>query len=230
VLSNGQTVMRENQYDIADKGDGVGWTGWRSGKQMRASIEHYNGRLIYAEAVYAGGEKLVGSNYIDCGPAPADEPDYTPAQTPAQAYVATPPAQAYVAATPAPTYAPALDRLPVMISHNQAHAAVSLGTLPVIMLIDTGCTNMSVSQSIAERLLTSGQAMRGEEVEATLADGSTHTEASIVINSMTVGGHVLSDVPASVSPNGAEMLLGFNVLNRVSGKFAINVNPTLDFE
>ena len=78
VLRNGQTVMRENQYDIADKGNGVGWTGWRNGNQMRASIEHYNGRLIYAEAVYRDGEKLVGSNYIDCGPAPADEPDYAP--------------------------------------------------------------------------------------------------------------------------------------------------------
>jgi gag-polyprotein putative aspartyl protease len=147
------------------------------------------------------------------------------APTPAPTYVAT------NADAPAPTYAPALDRLPVMINHNQAHAAVSLGTLPVIMLVDTGCTNMTVSQGIADRLLASGQATRGENVESTIADGSTHTEASIVINSMTVGGHVLSSVPAAVSPNGAEMLLGFNVLNRVSGKFAINVaNSTLDFE
>jgi predicted aspartyl protease len=48
---------------------------------------------------------------------------------------------------------------------------------------------------------------------------------------MTIGGHVLSNVPAAVAPNGAEMLLGFNVLNRVSGEFAINVaNSTLDFD
>jgi gag-polyprotein putative aspartyl protease len=74
-------------------------------------------------------------------------------------------------------------------------------------------------------------ARRGEDVQSTIADGSTHTEASIVINSMTIGGHVLSNVPAAVVPNGAEMLLGFNVLNRVSGKFAINVaNSTLDFD
>jgi hypothetical protein len=34
-----------------------------------------------------------------------------------------------------------------------------------------------------------------------------------------------------VSPNGAEMLLGFKVLNMVSGKFAINTSAsTLDFD
>jgi clan AA aspartic protease (TIGR02281 family) len=99
------------------------------------------------------------------------------------------------------------------------------------MLVDTGCTNMSVTQNIADQLLASGQARRGEDVQSTIADGSTHTEASIVINSMTIGGHVLSNVPAAVAPNGAEMLLGFNVLNRVSGEFAINVaNSTLDFD
>ena len=75
VLSNGQTVMRENQYDIADKGNGVGWTGWRDGKQMRASIEHYNGRLIYAEAVYRDGDKLLGSNFTRLRAGARYEPD-----------------------------------------------------------------------------------------------------------------------------------------------------------
>ena len=41
---------------------------------------------------------------------------------------------------------------------------------------------------------------------------------------------MLHDIYAGVSPNGADMLLGFAVLTQVSGKFAINANTnTLDF-
>jgi clan AA aspartic protease (TIGR02281 family) len=109
--------------------------------------------------------------------------------------------------------------------------AVSLGTLPVAMLVDTGATNMTVTQSIAYQLLASGQATRAADSTMTMADGSARQQQAIIINTMTIGGHVLHTVWATVSPNGADMLLGFSILNRVSGKFAINVaNSTLDFE
>jgi hypothetical protein len=152
------------------------------------------------------------------------------------------PAAQVVSDSPAvttPTYAPppvvtaptATDRVPVSVINNQAHIAVSLGSLPVPMLVDTGCTYMTVTENIADQLLASGQARRGEDGQSTMADGSTRTQASIIINNMTVGGHVLRNVWAGVSPNGAEMLLGFKVLNMVSGKFAININSsTLDFD
>jgi clan AA aspartic protease (TIGR02281 family) len=221
TLSNGHVYDRGVQYSIDDAtvadDRNMFYPQWDGTLNRNPAIKMV-GKLFmqgnvanYSETMTKNGQIIMASDAV-CefdGASPAPAPTYASA----------------------PTYAPALDRLPVSISGNQAHAAVSVGTLPIIMLVDTGCTNMSVIQNIADQLLASGQARRGEDVQSTIADGSTHTEASIVINSVTIGGHVLSNVPAAVAPNGAEMLLGFNVLNRVSGKFAINVaNSTLDFD
>jgi predicted aspartyl protease len=41
------------------------------------------------------------------------------------------------------------------------------------------------------------------------------------IGTVTVGGHVLRDVRAGVSPDGAEMLLGLPLLNQI-GRFTID--------
>jgi hypothetical protein len=235
VLRNGQTVMRENQYDIADKGNGVGWTGWRDGKQMRASIEHYNGRLIYAEAVYAGGEQLVGSNYIDCGPAPANEPDYAPAPAYTAPVVATPtyppPAMPAPGAPQPPaggsrssSFAVALNDIPG--SANVQYVNVSMGDGSVVyhMTLDTGCSQMSISNALADWMLANGHATFIRNVQSTLADGSRPTSRLISIDQISLEGHVLPNVLATDgAPDQADgsMLLGIGVLQRF-GKFSID--------
>jgi hypothetical protein len=51
------------------------------------------------------------------------------------------------------------------------------------------------------------------------------------ISSVTVGGHVVNNVHAGVTPDGSDMLLGLSVLAQVAPKFAINIAAnTLDFE
>jgi hypothetical protein len=159
--------------------------------------------------------------------------DYTPAPAPYVApqpvYNAPPPVQRGFdgALSPPPAYA---DRVPVVIANSSAYATITLGSLGVTALIDTGTSSMAVPQNIADRLIANGEATEGELGESTYADGSTHTNRTIIIHSLTLGSHVVNNVYAGVSPNSGGTLLGFAVLNRISNKAAINfVNSTLDF-
>jgi gag-polyprotein putative aspartyl protease len=205
------------------------WSGWLNkdpNKWMHGQVrrQNSNDHLIYIEELFDRSNTLLSLNWIDCGPDPRTPAHDAPivAQAPAPA-----PTPAVTTILPASS---TLDHLPVSIIDNQAHVAVTLGALPVTMLIDTGETNMTVTQSVADQLLASGLATRGPDSESRFADGSVHRHVTIIVNTMTIGGHVLHDIYAGVSPNGADMLLGFAVLNQVSGKFAINANTnTLDF-
>jgi hypothetical protein len=90
---------------------------------------------------------------------------------------------------------------------------------------------MTVTESIADKLLATGQATRIGDSDTTLADGTHRKVRTISINTVTIGGHGISNVPAMVNPDGAIMLLGFAVLNKVSDRFAINTaKSTLDFD
>jgi predicted aspartyl protease len=99
------------------------------------------------------------------------------------------------------------------------------------MLVDTGATGMTVSESIADSLIANGQATEAAAEMVGLAGGVKREFRQVDISSVTVGGHVVTNVHAGVVPDGSDMLLGLGVLAKVSGKFAINVaNSTLDFD
>jgi hypothetical protein len=232
VLRNGQTVMRESQYDIADKGNGVGWTGWRDGKQMRASIEHYNGRLIYAEAVYSGGEKLVGSNYIDCGPAPTDEPDYTPpaytaptpvTYTPPPTPYVPPPAPAYVAPAPQPSGQVVVALNPPRPGSAMHSVTFVVGSTSTTALIDSGCFDLSIGPDLADALVARGEATRGDYIDTNLAGGVKGRTHLLTIHRVTIGGRVLTEVEADNGAAEGMQLLGSGVLNQF-GRFSIDLN------
>jgi predicted aspartyl protease len=90
------------------------------------------------------------------------------------------------------------------------------------MVIDTGCTDLSITPTIADRLIASGQATYGEDVEYTLAGGSTHTNKTVRIATVAIGGHVLHNAHAGIGPDGAPLLLGFTILQQISPKFSID--------
>lgn len=131
-----------------------------------------------------------------------------------------------------PTYTtPATNRMPITFAHAGAYVAVSIGTMPETMLVDTGATGMTVTESVANQLIASGQATEQQAETATLAGGVKHEFRQVDINSVTVAGHVVNNVHAGVVPDGSDMLLGLGVLAKVSNKFAINVaNSTLDLD
>jgi predicted aspartyl protease len=100
--------------------------------------------------------------------------------------------------------------------------AVTIGDLPIDMVLDTGATISTVSASLADRLIAEGQASEQPAIALRLANGSTVTQRTVIINSLTVGRHKQYLVPLTVSPDGADMLLGLPVLDAI-GAFKIDV-------
>ena len=173
------------------------------------------------------------ARWVDGPPAYTPSPD-APAETPfiipgtnVTAEAPEPPTYAPPSyATPAyapPAYASApLNSVPVTIKHRAAYVDVLIGSMPVEMQIDTGATNMTITESVARQLVSSGEAEAGPDGEVTLADGSTRTSTHILVHTVTIGGHVLHDVMAGVVPDAGSMLLGFDVLRGVSGRVTID--------
>jgi len=105
-----------------------------------------------------------------------------------------------------------------------------LGTSAYSFVLDTGASDLTVTETVAARLVRDGHATSGQPETVTLADGSSHTVPTLTINTVTVGTHRVSDVHATVSSDNAPMLLGMGVLNRI-GRFSVDApNRQLTFD
>lgn len=80
----------------------------------------------------------------------------------------------YVAPPPAPTNV--TNGVPITLEGRRAMVPVTLGSKAAMMLIDTGCTDMTVTRQMAVDLIAAGQATTGLPVDVTFADGSTKSE------------------------------------------------------
>ncbi len=119
--------------------------------------------------------------------------------------------------SPAPTATPIyLDR-----DRRTVRVDVQLGSITKRMVIDTGATGLSVPKWVADRLLIRREAVRSENAVFTLANGAKEIRSGIKVWSVSVAGHTLLDVYATVAPHEAEPLLGFPFLNHV-GRFTID--------
>jgi hypothetical protein len=223
TLRDGTRIDRSTQYNMVDATPTghLGWHGWSTKNPH----------------LWMGGEVFV----IDASRATYDEwlhdntngGDVVVMHSETACHTSTPrPEPTVVASAPAPTYtSPVSMRLPITFGNSGAYIAVSIGTTAATMLVDTGATGMTVSESIANQLIASGQATSAPAETVGLAGGVKQEFRQVNISSVTVGGHVVTNVHARVVPDGADMLLGLGVLAKVSGKFAINVaNSTLDFD
>ena len=131
----------------------------------------------------------------------------------------------------APNASVVTNHVPVTIKDHTAYAHVLVGGIETTSIVNSGMTFMNVNTSVADRLMASGQAKDGGFVDTTYADGRKDQVRVIRIKTVTIGGHEVHDVQASVVADGIDTLLGFDVLSKVTGKFGINVaNATLDFD
>lgn len=121
-----------------------------------------------------------------------------------------------------PVVASAHDSMPTTVAGTRAIAPVILGSVAVDMMIDTGCTDLAITQAIADQLIAKGQATYGDDAEYTLADGSKHTNKTLDIATVTIGGHVLHNIHAGIGADGSMLLLGFTILQQISPKFSID--------
>jgi hypothetical protein len=169
---------------------------------------------------------LHGNNQVawgDCvqydGPA-YDEPVYSPPPPP----VYSPPPPAY-SPPPAPSYAPpspvGRDSVGLAYDGGAVYVMVGMGSSMERMQVDTGASSSLVPQDVADRLLRLGEAHILGSTTATLADGRTVDETVIMIDRVSVGSHVLTNVKAGVTPGGSA-LLGLDVLSAI-GKFQVDM-------
>jgi clan AA aspartic protease (TIGR02281 family) len=219
TFASGKHVNREDQYSLSDEStdSSTVWTGSLLSNprfRMTGDILLYRAtdRFFYRERIRdeSKGGRIVVSMVASCYR--ADQP---PIVADAPSTDASPPPSAYSSGS---------DSVPIYTgAHGSAaYVDVGIGTRTVRMLIDTGATNVSVIRSIAAALIANHEAvLLPVTAPIKIADGSTILEQIISIRTLTIGRHTLHHVIAGVAPDGADMLLGFPVLNQV-GRFTID--------
>jgi hypothetical protein len=184
-LLNGEVVFRENQYVMSDESDRTKtqWSGWHGNKHMVGMLmnDNSNHHIAYMEYLYDINNKLLSSNWIDCG----NDHSAPPPQRPA--YEASVP-PSYV--TP-PATTPTSSGLEIVLTSDGrgGHTIdVTLGTgTPVTMLLDTGATMVSVPKDIADQLISIGEAVVITQGQFTIADATTNTKILLTLaNSQSV--------------------------------------------
>ena len=113
------------------------------------------------------------------------------------------------------------DSIGIVNAGNEVLAQLTVGSQPVVMVVDTGANEMSITDSVAKSLVARGEAEWTSDATIAIADGSRVKEGRVVIHEVQIGLHVLSAITAGVVPDSAPMLLPFPVLNRV-GRFTID--------
>jgi hypothetical protein len=188
------------------------------------------GRLTWVEkGRYGVMNCTAGADVVsNVRPAIWHDPETAPAAQPAAAAQPAPQPAAAPAAAPAP--AASLSSAPLTFDNQGMNVAVSLGTMPVTMVIDTGAIGMTVSQTVADWLVSNGHATTGPSEKKVLADGGAKEFKTIDIDTLNIAGHELHKVHAGVTPDGAGMLLGLPILAQLTTKFAVDfTNAKLTF-
>jgi len=221
TLANGQVVDRSLQYAITDhtSRNAIEWRGALMrdpslvmvGEAMRLAA---TGQPTYDEWLYRNGRLIMHSMALCKFEAP-------PAPVVPAALSAPRPEPAVAPAAPAAPARTGEDSVGIVNLGKAVFVQVTLGDQPALMQIDTGASTMLVTQSMAERLLSAGEADPGPEATYTMADGRRTNARQIIIHEVRLGSHILANVTAGVGSDSAAALLPFSVLNRV-GRFTID--------
>jgi hypothetical protein len=215
ALANGTVVDRSLQYAITDYA-GPSAQQWRGtlnrnpnmtmvGEVMRLKS---TGQPTYNEWLYNDGQMVMHSMAL----CQIDRPISTAAASgPVMPPVATP-------VTPHGE-----DSVGIINLNNAVFIQLSVGARLVLMQIDTGATEMTISNSVARALIANGEAILTTDKTYVLANGAKVTAKRVIIHDVRIGAHVLRDVAAGIVPDDAGMLLPFPVLNQV-GRFTIDTN------
>jgi hypothetical protein len=118
------------------------------------------------------------------------------------------------------------DAVGIRMVNGAIHVMVRLGSWQSgvgseDMILDAGANHSVISVSSAKRLLASRFARLGPTVLVRVADGAIIAQRSIFVDRMTLGVHVLRNVPMTIVPDGVDMLLGLPALTAI-GKFSID--------
>jgi predicted aspartyl protease len=140
---------------------------------------------------------------------------------------------------PAPAANTGDDSVPITSDEYGTHLSlmVGLGSDQFQMMIDTGADLLQITDSVSDGLVARGEATpvwtadgRVKMQGMTMADGHSTGLRRLTIHTVTIGSHVLHDVPAiAANDDRGGMLLAGSVLARI-GKFSIDAaNGKLSF-
>ena len=105
------------------------------------------------------------------------------------------------------------DSVGIISLNNAVLVQLSVGSQPALMQIDTGASEMTISERVAKALLAKDEAVPTTDETYGMANGAKVAAKRVIIHDVRIGAHVLRDVTAGIVPDDATMLLPFPVLN-----------------
>lgn len=100
----------------------------------------------------------------------------------------------------------------------QVEASIN-GSAPMRFILDTGASGVSISQSLADKLIADGKMSVADyrgSTDSELADGSKQRVQIYMLRSVTIGEHTVNDVLATIGGHDDPLLLGQAVLRKFS--------------
>ncbi|HZZ21116.1 MAG TPA: retropepsin-like aspartic protease [Roseiarcus sp.] len=113
--------------------------------------------------------------------------------------------------------------VPIEVTDNQAFVTIRIGRKSFRALVDSGATSLSLPETGADGLIASGAAVEGPPTSVVHADGIARPCRTIIVNAVSIGGHVVHDVRSTVEPDTSIPLLGLGVLKQISNKISIDL-------
>jgi clan AA aspartic protease (TIGR02281 family) len=97
----------------------------------------------------------------------------------------------------------------------------TIGGHGVLMLLDTGASDVVINESLANKLIAEGIATEGAPAEVGIANGEKITVRNVTVNTVSLGSHTLTNVSCGVVKDGAEALMGMGFLGQF-GPFRVD--------
>lgn len=128
------------------------------------------------------------------------------------------PNNAQVSASTSAALAPGRTEVPLREDMGTYMVPVKInGIVDLDFTVDSGASAVIIPEDVFRVLMRAGTVSAGDflgQTDFVLADGSTSTQRTIRIKSLQVGATVLTDIVASVAPEGGSLLLGQTFLSR----------------
>jgi clan AA aspartic protease (TIGR02281 family) len=124
--------------------------------------------------------------------------------------------------SPPPAAAPqGADYISIRQHNGNIFTDISVGGVAVEATVDTGASSLTLPVNVEQDLVAKGEADEGGVTMGSMADGRPTVAGVAIVHSIKIGSHVLHNVKAMVMPEGAPVLLGLPVLNKI-GRFTVD--------
>ena len=187
------------------------WTRTSNRAERTMTLEQAGWSIVYEANPYDSDTSQAAlfhnANRVAAGVCDADYSVDAP--QPAPTIEASSPAPAYNPPTPAPASGDDVPFIQIPGTGMMVMAIVGGHSLP--MLVDTGAAMSSIPTALADRLIAEGHAQEAASGHMVTADGSSHYERTVIVDTLSLGSHSRSQVRVSVSDG--EALLGLPVLD-----------------